>query len=75
MGQLCAPAPRHFLPLGVLSLPFTPQRGEGTPQVTGFFEVMVAGKLVHSKKVRLLPAHASHAHLPPPVWGWHWGPS
>ncbi|ELK37272.1 Selenoprotein W [Myotis davidii] len=24
--------------------------GEGTPQVTGFFEVMVAGKLVHSKK-------------------------
>uniref|UniRef100_A0A452VH65 Selenoprotein W n=1 Tax=Ursus maritimus TaxID=29073 RepID=A0A452VH65_URSMA len=24
--------------------------GEGTPQATGFFEVMVAGKLVHSKK-------------------------
>ncbi|KAH0502944.1 Selenoprotein W [Microtus ochrogaster] len=24
--------------------------GEGTPQVTGFFEVTVAGKLVHSKK-------------------------
>uniref|UniRef100_A0ABI0NXZ2 Selenoprotein W n=1 Tax=Bos taurus TaxID=9913 RepID=A0ABI0NXZ2_BOVIN len=24
--------------------------GEGTPQVTGFFEVFVAGKLVHSKK-------------------------
>ncbi|ELK01442.1 Selenoprotein W, partial [Pteropus alecto] len=24
--------------------------GEGTPHVTGFFEVMVAGKLVHSKK-------------------------
>ncbi|ELW71019.1 Glioma tumor suppressor candidate region 2 protein [Tupaia chinensis] len=24
--------------------------GEGTPQTTGFFEVMVAGKLVHSKK-------------------------
>ncbi|XP_049643501.1 selenoprotein W [Suncus etruscus] len=24
--------------------------GEGTPQVTGFFEVMVAGKLIHSKK-------------------------
>ncbi|KAB0398441.1 hypothetical protein E2I00_014829 [Balaenoptera physalus] len=24
--------------------------GEGTPQVTGFFEVLVAGKLVHSKK-------------------------
>uniref|UniRef100_A0A2K5JVB4 Selenoprotein W n=2 Tax=Colobinae TaxID=9569 RepID=A0A2K5JVB4_COLAP len=25
-------------------------RGEGTPQATGFFEVTVAGKLVHSKK-------------------------
>uniref|UniRef100_A0A0D9S2M2 Selenoprotein W n=1 Tax=Chlorocebus sabaeus TaxID=60711 RepID=A0A0D9S2M2_CHLSB len=24
--------------------------GEGTPQATGFFEVMVAGKLIHSKK-------------------------
>ncbi|KAF7242448.1 Selenoprotein W [Varanus komodoensis] len=24
--------------------------GEGTPQVTGWFEVTVAGKLVHSKK-------------------------
>uniref|UniRef100_A0ABI8ACJ5 Selenoprotein W n=3 Tax=Felidae TaxID=9681 RepID=A0ABI8ACJ5_FELCA len=24
--------------------------GEGTPQATGFFEVMVGGKLVHSKK-------------------------
>uniref|UniRef100_A0A670ZY18 Selenoprotein W n=1 Tax=Pseudonaja textilis TaxID=8673 RepID=A0A670ZY18_PSETE len=24
--------------------------GEGTPQVTGWFEVMVAGKMVHSKK-------------------------
>uniref|UniRef100_A0A8C0MYW2 Selenoprotein W n=1 Tax=Canis lupus familiaris TaxID=9615 RepID=A0A8C0MYW2_CANLF len=24
--------------------------GEGTPQATGFFEVTVAGKLVHSKK-------------------------
>ncbi|XP_072822859.1 selenoprotein W isoform X1 [Vicugna pacos] len=24
--------------------------GEGTPQVTGFFEVLVAGNLVHSKK-------------------------
>ncbi len=24
--------------------------GEGTPEVTGFFEVTVAGKLVHSKK-------------------------
>uniref|UniRef100_A0A8C5K4V7 Selenoprotein W n=1 Tax=Jaculus jaculus TaxID=51337 RepID=A0A8C5K4V7_JACJA len=24
--------------------------GEGTPQRTGFFEVLVAGKLVHSKK-------------------------
>uniref|UniRef100_A0A8B9YT73 Selenoprotein W n=1 Tax=Bos mutus grunniens TaxID=30521 RepID=A0A8B9YT73_BOSMU len=31
------------------SLP-SPQCGEGTPQVTGFFEVFVAGKLVHSKK-------------------------
>ena len=29
---------------------FFPQCGEGTPQVTGFFEVTVAGKLVHSKK-------------------------
>uniref|UniRef100_A0A8C0DYG9 Selenoprotein W n=1 Tax=Balaenoptera musculus TaxID=9771 RepID=A0A8C0DYG9_BALMU len=28
----------------------SPQCGEGTPQVTGFFEVLVAGKLVHSKK-------------------------
>jgi len=28
----------------------SPQCGEGTPQATGFFEVMVAGKLVHSKK-------------------------
>uniref|UniRef100_A0A8I3ML60 Selenoprotein W n=1 Tax=Canis lupus familiaris TaxID=9615 RepID=A0A8I3ML60_CANLF len=27
--------------------------GEGTPQATGFFEVTVAGKLVHSKKVGL----------------------
>uniref|UniRef100_F6VFD9 Selenoprotein W n=1 Tax=Monodelphis domestica TaxID=13616 RepID=F6VFD9_MONDO len=26
------------------------QNGEGTPEVTGFFEVTVAGKLVHSKK-------------------------
>ncbi|KAL4831370.1 hypothetical protein H8958_010786 [Nasalis larvatus] len=25
-------------------------RGEGTPQATGFFEVTVAGKLIHSKK-------------------------
>uniref|UniRef100_A0A2R8MV59 Selenoprotein W n=2 Tax=Cebidae TaxID=9498 RepID=A0A2R8MV59_CALJA len=24
--------------------------GEGTPQATGFFEVTVAGKLIHSKK-------------------------
>ncbi|KAJ7303947.1 hypothetical protein JRQ81_011462 [Phrynocephalus forsythii] len=24
--------------------------GEGTPEVTGWFEVTVAGKLVHSKK-------------------------
>ncbi|EHB00881.1 Selenoprotein W [Heterocephalus glaber] len=24
--------------------------GEGTPQSTGFFEVTIAGKLVHSKK-------------------------
>uniref|UniRef100_A0A4X2LXQ8 Selenoprotein W n=1 Tax=Vombatus ursinus TaxID=29139 RepID=A0A4X2LXQ8_VOMUR len=24
--------------------------GEGTQEVTGFFEVMIAGKLVHSKK-------------------------
>ncbi|XP_063664927.1 selenoprotein W-like [Pan troglodytes] len=23
---------------------------EGTPQATGFFDVMVAGKLIHSKK-------------------------
>uniref|UniRef100_A0A4X1VVL9 Selenoprotein W n=1 Tax=Sus scrofa TaxID=9823 RepID=A0A4X1VVL9_PIG len=30
--------------------PAFPQCGEGTPQVTGFFEVLVAGKLVHSKK-------------------------
>lgn len=29
------------------------QCGEGTPQATGFFEVMVGGKLVHSKKVCL----------------------
>ncbi|XP_070355714.1 selenoprotein W isoform X2 [Equus asinus] len=32
------------------SISLSPQCGEGTPQVTGFFEVMVAGKLVHSKK-------------------------
>uniref|UniRef100_A0A2I3SA98 Selenoprotein W n=2 Tax=Pan TaxID=9596 RepID=A0A2I3SA98_PANTR len=24
--------------------------GTGTPQATGFFDVMVAGKLIHSKK-------------------------
>lgn len=33
----------------------SPQCGEGTPQTTGFFEVTVAGKLVHSKKVRVSP--------------------
>uniref|UniRef100_A0A2I2YSC3 Selenoprotein W n=1 Tax=Gorilla gorilla gorilla TaxID=9595 RepID=A0A2I2YSC3_GORGO len=27
-----------------------PAQCEGTPQATGFFEVMVAGKLIHSKK-------------------------
>uniref|UniRef100_A0A8D2F7I6 Selenoprotein W n=1 Tax=Theropithecus gelada TaxID=9565 RepID=A0A8D2F7I6_THEGE len=30
-----------------ISLPPTTER---TPQATGFFEVMVAGKLIHSKK-------------------------
>ena len=46
----------------------SPQCGEGTPQVTGFFEVFVAGKLVHSKKVCLsiLPHWG-------PVGGWDWG--
>ena len=48
------------------SLP-SPQCGEGTPQVTGFFEVFVAGKLVHSKKVCLsiLPHWG-------PLGGWDW---
>lgn len=47
--------------------PAFPQCGEGTPQVTGFFEVLVAGKLVHSKKVCLsvLP----HFELVG-AWGW-----
>uniref|UniRef100_A0A8C4Y6U1 Uncharacterized protein n=1 Tax=Gopherus evgoodei TaxID=1825980 RepID=A0A8C4Y6U1_9SAUR len=33
--------------------------GEGTPQVTGWFEVTIAGKLVHSKMVSglFLPSH------------------
>ena len=31
-------------------IPSSLQSGEGTPQVTGWFEVTVAGKLVHSKK-------------------------
>ncbi|XDB60213.1 hypothetical protein AB1E18_013593 [Capra hircus] len=38
--------------------------GEGTPQVTGFFEVFVAGKLVHSKKP--IPPLV----LPPPGRRW-----
>lgn len=47
---------RRVSPRGHLSPANTspsPQCGEGTPQVTGFFEVLVAGKLVHSKKVCL----------------------
>jgi len=36
--------------------------GEGTPQATGFFEVMVAGKLVHSKKV-MVSVHPSRLVL------------
>lgn len=59
-------------PLGRVGVPkrasqplqhLSPQCGEGTPQVTGFFEVMVAGKLVHSKKVCLSVHPAS-------FWGW-----
>ncbi|KAF6078126.1 hypothetical protein HJG60_009038 [Phyllostomus discolor] len=45
-------------PLQHLCLPPL-QCGEGTPQVTGFFEVTVAGKLVHSKKVCLSVCPAS----------------
>lgn len=30
------------------------QEGYGTPGVTGYLEVEVAGKLVHSKKVKVL---------------------
>lgn len=44
------PCPGHLSPC---SFSPSPQCGEGTPHVTGFFEVMVAGKLVHSKKVRV----------------------
>lgn len=40
----------------------SPQCGEGTPQATGFFEVMVAGKLVHSKKV-MVSVHPSRLVL------------
>ncbi|XP_030921401.1 selenoprotein W-like [Geospiza fortis] len=36
--------------LGSLSCPPTPQSGQGTPEVTGWFEVTVGGHLVHSKK-------------------------
>ena len=55
------------------SLP-SPQCGEGTPQVTGFFEVFVAGKLVHSKKVCLsiLPHWGPRGGWD---WGWCLGPS
>ena len=40
-------------PLSPSNVSLPPQCGEGTPQATGFFEVTVAGKLVHSKKVGL----------------------
>lgn len=56
-------------PAPTTSLSSPPQCGEGTPQVTGFFEVTVAGKLVHSKKVRpsVLPQFWTVGG-----WGWAW---
>lgn len=47
----------------------SPQSGEGTPHVTGFFEVMVAGKLVHSKKVCVTPSFGARRGQGPGT-GW-----
>lgn len=51
LHPIAAGVPRWAAP--PLQHHLSPQCGEGTPQATGFFEVMVAGKLVHSKKVWL----------------------
>lgn len=43
--------------------PVSPQSGQGTQEVTGWFEVTVAGRLVHSKKVGDTPPSP-----PPCAW-------
>lgn len=58
----------HLSPAPPTSLSL--QCGEGTPQATGFFEVMVGGKLVHSKKVCLSvrPTHLCSGWLRVGIW-------
>ena len=50
--RVCCQYCRMFLCSVIGSICFPAQSGEGTPSVTGFFEVqIVGGKLLHSKQV------------------------